>query len=133
MDRRDTIRAAVNGYFDGLSTKSFDRIPFAEDVRLRAPLAPGGVHRPLVGREAVREVWWAPMPSLLGQVTCTGVYFDDDLTGAVGTAEVEILVDPPARLRVADRFTINDEGLIIEQENHFDPRDVTNPGWNHEQ
>ena len=32
-------------------------------------------------------------------------------------------------LRVADRFTVDAAGQIIEQENHFDPRDVTNPGW----
>jgi hypothetical protein len=32
-------------------------------------------------------------------------------------------------LRVADRFNVNEQGKITEQENHFDPRDVTNPGW----
>jgi hypothetical protein len=69
------------------------------------------------------------MPDLLGAVSCSCVYFDDDLTGAVATAEVEVMLDPPVRLRVADRFVVDDEGLIIEQENHFDPRDVTNPGW----
>ena len=31
--------------------------------------------------------------------------------------------------RVADRFTASDDGKILEQENHFDPRDVTNAGW----
>jgi hypothetical protein len=24
---------------------------------------------------------------------------------------------------------VNDVGQITEQENHFDPRDVTHPGW----
>jgi hypothetical protein len=37
--------------------------------------------------------------------------------------------DDNVMLRVADRFTVNCAGKIIEQENHFDPRDVTNPGW----
>ncbi len=77
----------------------------------------------------MKDSWWAPLPGLLGEVTCKEVYFDDELTGAVATGEVEVLLDPPVRLRVADRFTVNDEGLIVEQENHFDPRDVTNPGW----
>ena len=69
------------------------------------------------------------MPGLLGAATCTGVYFDDELTGAVATGEVEVMTDPPVLLRVADRFAVDDEGLIVEQENHFDPRDVTDPGW----
>jgi hypothetical protein len=38
-------------------------------------------------------------------------------------------MNPPATLRVADRFNVNEQGKITEQENHFDPRDVTNPGW----
>ena len=77
----------------------------------------------------MKDEWWAPLPGLLGEVIRQGVYFDDELTGAVATAEVEVLMDPPVQLRVADRFTVNDEGLIVEQENHSDPRDVTNPGW----
>ena len=129
MDRKAMIQAAVTGYFDGLAAKDFERIPFASTISLRAPLAPGGSHHPIVGRETVREMWWSPLPAVLGEVVCSGVYFDDALTGAVGTGEVEILIDPPVRLRVADRFTIDEHGLIIEQENHFDPRDVTNPGW----
>ena len=55
---------------------------------------------------------------------------NESLTGIVTEAEMTITaVDPPATLRVADRFTVNREGRIVEQENHFDPRDVTNPGW----
>jgi hypothetical protein len=129
MDRKAAIRAAVAGYFAGLAAKDFELIPFASTVSLRAPLAPGGSHQPIVGREAVRDIWWSPLPPLLGDVVCSGVYFDDALTGAVGTGEVEVLTDPPVRLRVADRFTVDEQGLIVEQENHFDPRDVTNPGW----
>ena len=129
MSRKDVIREAVDSYFTGLATKDFDRIRFAEDIRFRAPLAPGGVNRPIAGRAAVKDEWWAPLPGLLGAVIRQGVYFDDELTGAVATAQVEVLMDPPVQLRVADRFTVNDEGLIVEQENHFDPRDVTNPGW----
>jgi len=52
------------------------------------------------------------------------------MTAIVTEAEIRIgIVNPPVTLRVADRFTVNDEGRIVEQENHFDPRDVTNPGW----
>jgi hypothetical protein len=28
-----------------------------------------------------------------------------------------------------ESYAVNTEGKIIEQENHFDPRDITNPGW----
>jgi hypothetical protein len=73
MDRKDVIRAAVDGYFTGLATKDFDRIPFAENIRLRAPLAPGGVNRPITGRDAVKREWWSPLPDLLGAVTRKGV------------------------------------------------------------
>ena len=39
------------------------------------------------------------------------------------------IVDPECTLRVTDRLKVDSEGRIIEQENFFDPRDVTNPGW----
>ena len=129
MNRKAVIEAAVDGYFEGLAKKDFDLIPFAEDVNLRAPMAPGGCHKPLVGREVVRTEWWQPLPALLGEVTRLGVYIDEDMTGAIAEGTVEILVEPPAVLRVADRFTIDEDGQITAQENHFDPRDVTHPGW----
>jgi len=40
------------------------------------------------------------------------------------------ILSPSCTLRVIDRFKIDQEGKIIEQENFFDPRDITNPGWN---
>jgi hypothetical protein len=129
MDRKAMIQSAVERYFAGLANKDFDQIPFATTISLRTPLTPGGADQPLTGIEMVREIWWAPLPALLGDVVCSAVYFDDALTGAVATGQVEVLTDPPVRLRVADRFTFDDSGLIVEQENHFDPRDVTNPGW----
>jgi hypothetical protein len=129
MDRRQVVRAAVEGYFAGLAKKDFDLIPFAEGVTLRAPLAPGGVHSPIHGRDQVRALWWEPLPGLLGAVRLERIYYDDDLTGAIGKAEIEVRLDPPVVLRVADRLVVDEAGRITEQENHFDPRDVTDPGW----
>jgi hypothetical protein len=129
MSRKQVIQQAVDGYFEGLARKDFDIIPFADDVTLRAPLAPGGVHCPLQGRDDVRAEWWQPLPGLLGRVTRGRVYFDEEQTGAIAEAEVEVLLDPPVVLRVADRFIVDEAGRIKDQENHFDPRDVTNPGW----
>ena len=57
------------------------------------------------------------------------MYINDAQDAVVVEGQVEVLLDPPVRLRVADRFRLNDQGLIAEQTNYFDPRDVTNPGW----
>lgn len=124
--RKAQLKAAASAYFDALRKKDFDLIPYAENVLLRAPLTPGGMHGPLTGRETLRSVWWAPIPSILGHVKLVDLYYNDELTAVIAEAEVEV-TNPPARLRVADRFTVDEDGRIIEQVNHFDPRDVTNP------
>lgn len=125
-ERRAQLKHAAAKYFEGLAKKDFNLIPYDESASLRAPLAPGGIHTPLVGKENLRTVWWTPLPAILGKVTVFDFYYNDDLTAVVGEAEVEI-TNPKARLRVADRFTVNSAGKIVEQVNHFDPRDVTNP------
>ena len=124
--RRAQLKRAAERYFAGLANKDFNLIPYDENVSLRAPLAPGGVHTPLVGKENLRVVWWTPLPAILGDVRVFDFYYNEDLTAVVAEAEVEI-TNPKARLRVADRFTVNSAGQITEQVNHFDPRDVTNP------
>jgi len=131
-ERQQQLRSVAESYFQALQRKDFASIPYAEDVRLRAPLAPGGVNRPLVGKEALRTEWWQPLePALDGvQIKILDHYINAGLTAIVTEAEITITaVSPPVTLRVADRFTVNEEGQIVEQENHFDPRDVTNPGW----
>lgn len=130
--RRERLRAIAEAYFEALRTKNFDAIPYHEDATVRAPFAPGGVNRPLVGKEALRAKWWQPLePALEGmEIKVREHYINEAMTGIVTEAEIEVtIVDPPITLRVADRFTVNDEGQILEQENHFDPRDVTHPGW----
>jgi hypothetical protein len=126
--RRAQLRAVAEAYFTALANKDFTAIPYDENVVLRAPLTPGGVHTPLVGKEALRTIWWPPLVPALGAVTVIEHYTNEALTAIITEAEITT-VQPPATLRVADRFTVNAAGKIIEQENHFDPRDVTNPGW----
>ncbi len=131
-ERRAQLRKIAEGYFEALSQKDFSAIPYDDDITLRAPLVPGGVHHPLVGKNAVYEHWWLPLvPALEGvEITVLDYYFSESLTAICAEANITInVVSPPATLRVADRFTVNAEGKIMEQENHFDPRDVTNPGW----
>lgn len=124
--RKAQLKAAASAYFEALRKKDFDAIPYADGVSLRAPLTPGGMHGPLSGRETLRTDWWAPLPSILGEVEVFDLYYNHELTAVIAEAEVEV-TNPPARLRVADRFTVDRNGRIIEQVNHFDPRDVTNP------
>lgn len=126
--RRAQLRAVAEAYFAALATKDFDAIPYDAQVSLRAPLCPGGVHTPLVGKEALRTIWWPPLVSALGEARVLDHYINEEMT-AICTEALITSVHPPATLRVADRFTVSAEGKIVEQENHFDPRDVTNPGW----
>ena len=123
------LHALARGYVtEALGKKNFDAIPYADDVALRAPIAPGGSANPIVGRENLRTVWWTPLPGLIGEVEVLDTFVNQDLS-AVTVEFLCGITDPPCTLRITDRFKVNDEGKIVEQENFFDPRDVTNPGW----
>ncbi|MBI1761756.1 MAG: nuclear transport factor 2 family protein [Acidobacteria bacterium] len=130
--RKANLRKIVEAYFEAWRRQDFAAIPYATNVCLRAPLAPGGVHQPLRGIAALREHWWAPLELALAGVgiTILDCYFNAALTAVCAEALITLnALAPPITLRVADRFTVNEAGEISEQENHFDPRDVTNPGW----
>lgn len=134
VDKRMQLERAADAYIRGLRMQSFETIPFHPDVTLRAPIAPGGAHRPLHGRDTVFRVWWGPLLPLLPKVSVTirDYFFNEALNGVVLEANITLSASlpHPVTVRVADRFTIDEDGLIIDQENHFDPRDITNPGWN---
>jgi len=125
--RADQLHALARSYvLDGLGKGDFDAIPYSESVTLRAPLCPGGSGVPLVGRSSLREKWWAPLPSLVAGVEVLDTYVNRDLTAVT----VEFLChirNPSCTLRIIDRFTVDDAGRIVAQENFFDPRQVTNP------
>jgi hypothetical protein len=40
-NRKGQLKIAAESYFESLKTKSFETIPFSDDVVLRAPIAPG--------------------------------------------------------------------------------------------
>ena len=113
----------------GLGGKNFDAIPYDDDVVLRAPICPGGSATPMTGKENLRSIWWAPLPSLVGDVQVIDSFVNEKNNSVAVEFPCEIL-SPACTLRVIDRFKINEEGKIIEQENFLDPRDITNPGWN---
>jgi hypothetical protein len=129
ITRREQLHTIARAYVtEGLGKKNFDAIPYDDHVTLRAPLCPGGVDIPLLGKENVRQVWWTPLPRLIGKVTVVDTYVNEDLTAVTCEFTLEI-VNPPTTLRILDRFIVNAAGKIVEQSNYFDPRNVTNPGW----
>ena len=113
---------------DGLGQGNFDAIPYADNVSLRAPLCPGGSAVPLIGRNNLREQWWAPLPQLVAGVEVIDTFVNRELT-AVAVEFLCHIREPACTLRIIDRFKVDAVGLIVEQENFFDPRDVTHPGW----
>jgi hypothetical protein len=129
ITRREQLHTIARAYAtEGLGKKNFDAIPYDDHVTLRAPLCPGGMDIPLLGKENVRQVWWTPLPQLIGKVTVVDTYVNEDLTAVTCEFTLEI-VNPPTTLRILDRFMVNAAGKIVEQSNYFDPRNVTNPGW----
>jgi hypothetical protein len=131
VTRRQQLHAIARAYVtEGLGKKNFDAIPYDEHVTLRAPLCPGGMDALLRGKDNLRNVWWAPLPPLIGKVAVLDTYVNDALTAV--TCEFTLEIVPLATaLRILDRFLVNDDGHILEQVNYFDPRHVTNPGWQH--
>jgi len=129
ITKKELLHQIARTYvLNGLGEKNFDAIPYADDVILRAPIRPGGSANPIKGKENVREQWWAPLPSLLGDVEFINSFVNDENTAVTAEFHCNIL-NPSCTLRIIDRFIINEEGKIAEQENFFDPRDITNPGW----
>jgi hypothetical protein len=119
--RKEQLKKVAENYFEALKTKSFATIPYCVDVVLRAPIAPGGVHNPIKGKQEVYTQWWQPLePALDGiSVKIIDLFYNDSLTGVISKAEVT-LAGPGITLRVADMFLVSEEGKITEQENHFD-------------
>ncbi len=127
LQRREQLKKIIETYFDALRNYDFLAIPYAENIKLRAPLVPGGVDNPIIGKELVNIQWWQPLkPALEGvSINILDHYYNESLTGIIAEAEIT-LANPGVTLRVADRFTIDNEGKISEQENHFDASSLRN-------
>ncbi len=125
--RNETLRKIARTYVvDGLGAKNFDAIPYHDQVSLRAPLNPGGSLVPITGRENLRSSWWAPLPTLVKGTSFIDSYVNQDGSGVAVEFYCDI-IQPACRLRIIDRFKVNEDGKIVDQENFFDPRAVTNP------
>ena len=127
-ERSDKLHEIARNYVMSLGAGDFDSIPYSEDVELRAPLCPGGSAVPVVGKGNLKDQWWAPLPDLVSGVEVIDTFTNGDLSGV--TVEFLCHIDVMScTLRIIDRFHVNSDGMILSQENFFDPRDVTNPGW----
>lgn len=120
-NRNEQLRKISEGYFQALRDKNFSAIPFNDDIIFRAPLAPGGSHNPIKGKQQVFEQWWRPLEPALDNIfiNIVGHYYNESMNELVTKADITIAA-MGVTLRTADRFIINDSGQIIEQENHFD-------------
>ncbi|MDH3648520.1 MAG: hypothetical protein OEQ53_02500 [Saprospiraceae bacterium] len=113
---------------DGLGAGDFTAIPYHENVTLRAPLNPGGSELAISGRSTLEATWWKPLPDLIAGVDLIDSFVNKDLSGVTVEFHCHI-ANPACTLRIMDRFVIDEDGRITGQENFFDPRDVTSPGW----
>jgi hypothetical protein len=128
LTRNEQLHQVARDYvLKGLGQKNFDAIPYTDNVELRAPLRPGGNENPLSGKENLRQQWWAPLPGLLKGVDLIDTFVNKSETGVTVEFRCHI-VDPACTLRIVDRFIVNDDGQIMQQENFFDPRDLTHAG-----
>jgi hypothetical protein len=102
--RKTQLKSITEGYFAGIAKKDMSAVPYDDHVRLRSPLAPGGLSTPLVGRQAVLD-WFTSLWPVLGGTEVFEHYFNDGLTVIATRADIEI-TDLPSRIRVTDRFRI---------------------------
>ncbi|MGH8245186.1 MAG: nuclear transport factor 2 family protein [Gammaproteobacteria bacterium] len=118
--RREQLKAAADAYFNGLAEKNFAAVPYANNVKLRTPLAPGGSDKPIQGKTQVLKFFAGLFP-VLGTTKVVDHFINDTMTAILTKAEVS-MVQPAVTLRVADLFYVNEKGEITEQENHYDSR-----------
>jgi hypothetical protein len=126
--RRAALRTIALAYFDGLAKHDLSQFPYDDNITLRAPLnLQGGSDSPIVGKNDVLAFFAKVFPAI-GTVRVRDTYINEALTIVCAEATVGV-VTPVVNtaLRVADCFTVNEAGKVIEQENHYDPRAVTHP------
>ncbi|MEX2272665.1 MAG: nuclear transport factor 2 family protein [Vicinamibacterales bacterium] len=123
--RLNQLKGVANAYFAALTKRDVSSVPWADNIVLRSPLAPQGLDVPLTGRAAVVG-WFETLYPVLGEAKVIEHYFSEDLTSIATRADVGI-TDPPSVLRVVDRFTVDADGRITAQENHYDPRPALAP------
>ncbi len=122
--RRAQMQVVAQSYFDGLAKKDLSAVPWAENATLRAPLNPnGGAEVPIEGKADILAFLNPLLPNL-SKVEVVRHFVEG---GWICTqANVGLATDPPKALRLVDCFRI-ENGKIVEQENHYDPRPALPP------
>src|SRR2546430_9517126 len=111
-------KQSVKAYFDGIAAKDMSRVPWAKDATLRTPLNPAGGESVLIrGRKAILDFFTSILPAvrslkLLHYYTGDGGWVAGQARFASRTAR---------RFMPAMQFLV-ENGEIIEQQNHYDPR-----------
>ncbi len=118
IERRAQLVNCAEAYFTAIGKKDASQVPWHPDVAFRGPLAPG-FPAALTGRDAVAN-WFAGLYPALGHVEVIAHHVNEEL-GSIAT-RADVYLTSGRALRVVDRFVIDAAGLIVEQENHYDPR-----------
>src|SRR5215813_8584805 len=114
-------RQSVKTYFDGLAAKDVSQVPWAKDATLRTPLNPAGGESALIrGRQTILDFFSSILPAVRSVKPLHYYTGDDDWVA--GQAEVGLANGKT--MYVFDAFRI-ENGEIIEQQNHYDPRPAT--------
>jgi hypothetical protein len=117
VNRKTILSEIVQLYVkEGLAKGDFYAIPYHEDIKLRDPLSPGGATASLKNKNQAYEAWWQMLPELVEkwELVDTTVH-EDEVTV---TLEFCCYVrEPRIKLRIKDRFMVDDEGIIFFQEN----------------
>lgn len=134
ITKKKLLVSIVETYIKGIKERNFSIIPYAENVTMRTPFTKNGMNLQLKGKEALFNEWWKPLlltPNSKEVVfKVTDYYFNESLTSIMAESVVtDYNAEPPAIVYVAERFTLNKAGEIIDQINHIDVRDVLTPGW----
>lgn len=127
-NRKELLHQIASDYVEeGLNKGRLENLPYHSDVEMRAPLLPGGSTVPIKGREQILAKLGKVLESLEGS-ELVDTYVNKDLT-AVTVEFYCNFREPKTKLRIMDRFRINEAGQITEQENFYDPRDISHPDW----
>ena len=112
---------SVKAYFDGIAAKDMSQVPWAKVATLRTPLNPAGGESALIrGRHAILDFFNSILPAVRS-VKLLHYYAGND--GWVA-GQAEIGLANGKTLYVLDAFRV-ENGEIIEQQNHYDPRPAT--------